>query len=160
MRAPNARQRLERILSERILIIDGAMGTMMQRAGLEEADYRGERFQDHDHDLKGDHDLLSLTRPEVVESMHRTYLEAGADIIETNTFTATRIAQADYGTEDAVYDMNRASAEIARRVAAEFSAKNPEKPRWVAGSLGPTNRTASLSPDVTDPGKRLVTFEP
>ncbi len=152
-------QRLEALLGQRILVLDGAMGTMIQRYRLTEQDFRGGRFADHPRPLKGDNDILSLTRPDVIEAIHRGYLEAGADIIETNTFNSTRISQADYGLEGLVRELNRAAAELARRVADEFTARTPEKPRFVAGILGPTNRTASLSPDVNDPGFRNVTFD-
>ncbi len=145
---------------ERILIIDGAMGTMIQQYKLDEAAFRGERFLHHHLDLQGDNDLLSLTRPDVVEAIHRAYLEAGADIIETNTFNATSISQADYEMPPGVaYDMNLASAQIARRAADDFTAQNPAKPRFVAGALGPLSKTLSLSPDVNDPGFRAVTFD-
>ena len=150
-------KRLIEALQRRILIIDGAMGTMIQRYRLEESDYRGDRFANHPRDLKGNNDLLSLTRPDVIEEIHRQYLEAGADIIETNTFNAQAISMADYGFEDHVYEMNFAAASIARRAADAFS--TPERPRFVAGAIGPTNRTASLSPDVNDPAFRSVTFD-
>ncbi len=150
---------LEKALKERILILDGAMGTMIQRHKLEEDDYRGERFKDAEKPLKGNNDLLSITRPEIIKDIHRLYFEAGADIAETNTFSGTTIAQADYGLEDAVYDINFESANIAREVADELTKKEPNKPRFVAGSMGPTNRTASLSPDVNDPGFRAITFD-
>jgi len=152
-------QTLKRLLAERILVLDGAMGTMIQTFGLEEADYRGKRFADHTTDLKGDNDLLSLTRPDVIEQIHRAYLDAGADLIETNTFNSNAVSQADYGMVNAVRDMNIAAARIARRAADAATAANPDKPRFVLGSLGPTNRTASISPDVTDPGFRSVTFD-
>jgi 5-methyltetrahydrofolate--homocysteine methyltransferase len=151
--------KLKDIIKERILVMDGAMGTMLQDYKLEESDYRGELFVDHPKDLKGDHDILSLTRPDVIETVHRAYFDAGADIVETNTFTATSISQADYGLESHAYDINLASAKIARKVADEYTANDPDKPRFVAGSLGPTNRTASLSPDVNNPGFRAVTFD-
>ncbi len=147
---------LAEALEERVLVLDGATGTMQQGCGLNEGDYRGERFAGHPTELAGNGDVLSLTRPDVVEALHRAYLEAGADIIETNTFTATRIAQADYALEGAVADMNFASAAIARRAADAFA--TPRRPRWVAGVLGPTNRSASLSPDVSDPGARNIHF--
>ncbi|MCP4123041.1 MAG: 5-methyltetrahydrofolate--homocysteine methyltransferase [Bacteroidetes bacterium] len=147
------------ILKERILVLDGAMGTMIQRYKLEEEDYRGERFKDHPGSLKGNNDLLSLTRPDIIKQIHREYLEAGADIIETNTFCSTSIAQADYQLENLVYEINFRSAEIARQVADEFTAMNPNKHRYVAGSIGPTNQTASLSPDVNLPGYRATTFD-
>src|SRR5258706_875768 len=150
---------LKQAVRNRILVLDGAMGTMLQRYNLSEKDYRGERFADWPSDLKGNHDLLNLSRPDVVEQIHREYFLAGADIIETNTFNANAVSQSDYGTQDSVYDINFASASLARKVAEEFTAKNPDKPRFVAGSLGPTNRTASLSPDVNRPGYRAVTFK-
>jgi 5-methyltetrahydrofolate--homocysteine methyltransferase len=144
---------------ERILILDGAMGTMIQQYKLTEADYRGERFKNHPTNLKGNNDLLCLTQPHIVSEIHRAYLEAGADIIETNTFNATAISQADYGTEAMAYEMNVAAAQIAKEAAAEYTSRTPDKPRFVAGALGPTNKTASLSPDVNDPSKRNVTFD-
>jgi 5-methyltetrahydrofolate--homocysteine methyltransferase len=146
-------------LEKRILVLDGAMGTMIQRYKLSEEDFRGERFKNHAHLLKGNNDLLSITRPDIIKTIHAEYFEAGADIAETNTFSGTWIAQADYKLEDAVYDINFLSAKIAREVADEFSAKNPEKPRFVAGAMGPTNRTASMSPNVNDPGFRAITFD-
>lgn len=155
----NRTELLEAAIKERILVLDGAMGTMIQRHKLEEEDYRGERFKNAEKPLKGNNDLLSITRPEIIKDIHRQYYEAGADIAETNTFSGTTIAQADYGLEDAVYDINYESAKIAREVADEMTAKEPHKPRFVAGSMGPTNRTASLSPDVNDPGFRAVTFD-
>ena len=148
------RDRLDALLSDRILVLDGAYGTAIQARGLGDEDYRGERFRDHPRDVKGDPDLLNLTRPDVVEDIHRAYLAAGADVVTTNTFTATAIAQADYGLEDVVGEMNQAGAEIARRVADEFG---PD--RFVAGSVGPTNQTLSLSPHVNDPAYRAVTFD-
>jgi len=150
---------IEEILKERILVLDGAMGTMIQRHKLEEEDFRKGWFEDHSQPLKGNNDLLSLTRPDVIEEIHRLYFEAGADIAETNTFSGTTIAQADYGLQAFVYDINFQSAKIAKKVADEFTVKNPSKPRFVAGSIGPTNRTASISPDVNDPGFRGVTFD-
>jgi 5-methyltetrahydrofolate--homocysteine methyltransferase len=155
----NPRQLLEQLLCERILIMDGAMGTMIQRHRLGEADYRGARFQDHPRDLTGDNDLLVLTRPDVIESIHHAYCEAGSDIIETNTFTATAVAQADYGLESIVYELNVQAATLAKKAAAEWTARTPDKPRFVAGSIGPTNRTLSLSPDVNDPAFRSLTFD-
>lgn len=152
-------QLLEKAIKERILVLDGAMGTMIQRHRLEEEDYRGNYFKDAVKPLKGNNDLLSITRPEIIKDIHRQYFEAGADIAETNTFSGTTIAQADYGLEDAVYKINYESAKIAREVADEITDKEPNKPRFVAGSMGPTNRTASLSPDVNDPGFRAVTFD-
>ena len=150
---------LYKALSERILVLDGAMGTMLQRFNFTEEDYRGERFKNWEHSLKGNNDLLSLTQPKAIEEVHRKYLEADADIIETNTFSGTTIAMADYHMEDLVYELNFESAKIARKICDEFTLKNPEKPRFVAGSIGPTNRTASLSPDVNDPGFRAITFD-
>lgn len=150
---------IQEILKDRILVLDGAMGTMIQRHKLEEEDFRGDRFNNHPSPLKGNNDLLSITRPDVIKEIHALYYEAGADIAETNTFSGTTIAQADYGLESAVYDINYESAKIAREVADEFTAREPHKPRFVAGSMGPTNRTASLSPDVNDPGFRAVTFD-
>lgn len=145
-------------LQQRILILDGAMGTMIQAEGLEEADYRGERFDAHPADLKGNNDLLSLTRPDIVARIHRRYLEAGADIIGTNTFNSTAVAQGDYDLSALAAELNLAGARIARQVADELSAREPEKPRFVAGILGPTPRTASISPDVNDPGARNIYF--
>lgn len=150
---------IKQILKERILVLDGAMGTMIQRHKLDEDDFRGERFKDHTKLLKGNNDLLSITRPDIIKEIHSKYFEAGADIAETNTFSGTRIAQADYKLEDIAYELNFQSAKIAKEVADEFTKKNPRKPRFVAGSMGPTNRTASLSPDVNDPGFRAVTFD-
>ena len=152
-------EQLYKALGERILILDGAMGTMIQRYNFTEEDYRGERFKDWESPLKGNNDLLSLTQPEAIEEIHRKYLLAGADIIETNTFSGTTIAMADYHMEDLVYELNYESAKIAKKVCDEFTAQNPNKPRFVAGSIGPTNRTASLSPDVNDPGYRAITFD-
>jgi 5-methyltetrahydrofolate--homocysteine methyltransferase len=148
-------EQLEKLLGERILILDGAMGTMIQRYTLEESDFREGHFENHHKSLKGNNDLLSLTRPEIIKEIHRQYFLAGADIIETNTFSGTSIAQSDYGLESAVYAINYESAKIAKEVAAEFI----DKPRFVAGSIGPTNRTASISPDVNDPGFRAVSFD-
>jgi 5-methyltetrahydrofolate--homocysteine methyltransferase len=150
---------IEQILQNRIMVIDGAMGTMIQRHKLEEEDFRGERFKDHRHPLKGNNDLLSLTRPDIIQDIHRQYLEAGADIIETNTFSGTTIAQADYHLEHVVYDLNYESARIAKEVTTEFTKKDPSKPRFVAGAMGPTNKTASLSPDVNNPGFRAISFD-
>ena len=181
-RARNRRlARLDELLKERILILDGAMGTMIQTYALEEQDHRGMRFPEsaadspHDHkhqgacpsarfadhpcDLKGNNDLLTLTRPDIIDAIHRAYLEAGADIIETNTFNSTAIAMADYRLEDRAYTLNREGARLARAIADEFEAKDPRQPRFVAGVLGPTNRTASISPDVKNPGFRNITFE-
>jgi 5-methyltetrahydrofolate--homocysteine methyltransferase len=149
---------IKSILQQRILVLDGAMGTMIQRYTLEESDFRNGWFEAHTQPLKGNNDLLSLTRPEIIKEIHAAYFEAGADIAETNTFSGTTIAQADYGLEHAVYDINYHSAKIAREVADDFTTREPEKPRFVAGSIGPTNRTASISPDVNDPGFRAITF--
>jgi 5-methyltetrahydrofolate--homocysteine methyltransferase len=153
------RKTIQDVLKERILIIDGAMGTMIQRHKLEEKDYRGERFKDWPIDLKGNNDLLCLTQPAIIEGIHREYLEAGADIIETNTFNAQRISMADYHMEDVAFDINLAAATIARRVAREYTDRNPGKPRFVAGAIGPMSKTLSLSPDVNNPGFRAVSFD-
>ena len=146
---------IKQAIKERILVLDGAMGTMLQRYNFSEADFRGKHFKDFPHSLKGNNDLLSLTQPEAVKEVHRQYFQAGADIVETNTFSGTTIGMADYHLEDFVYELNFQSAKIAREVADEFT----DKPRFVAGSIGPTNRTASMSPDVNDPGFRAVTFD-
>ncbi|MFW5447306.1 MAG: methionine synthase [Methylophagaceae bacterium] len=150
---------IKHLLEKRILILDGAMGTMIQSYKLEEADYRGERFADHGCDVKGNNDLLSLTQPKIISDIHRAYFEAGADIVETNTFNGTSIAMADYEMEDLVYELNKVSAQLARTVADEFTKNEPNKPRFVAGVLGPTNRTASISPDVNNPGFRNVSYD-
>jgi len=146
-------------LQKRILVLDGAMGTMLQRYKFSEEDFRGERFKDYPSSLKGNNDLLSLTQPEAIADVHRKYFEAGADIVETNTFSGTTIAMADYNMEDLVYELNFESAKIAKQVADQFTKANPEKPRFVAGSIGPTNKTASLSPDVNRPEFRAITFD-
>lgn len=146
-------------IQKRILVLDGAMGTMLQRYKFTEEDFRGERFKDYPTPLKGNNDLLSLTQPEAIAEVHRLYFEAGADIVETNTFSGTSIAMADYNMEDLVYELNFESAKIARKVADQFTKENPEKPRFVAGSIGPTNKTASLSPDVNRPEFRAITFD-
>src|SRR6188474_2540986 len=146
-------------LKERILIIDGAMGTMIQRHKLAEADYRGERFKDWHCDVKGNNDLLSITQPQIIMGIHKEYLEAGADIIETNTFSSTAIAQADYDMQSLAYELNVAAARCARTAADEYTAKDAAKPRYVAGAIGPLNKTLSLSPDVNNPGYRAVTFD-
>jgi 5-methyltetrahydrofolate--homocysteine methyltransferase len=153
------RPQIQEVLKKRILVLDGAMGSLIQEYKLTDADYRGERFKDFPHEVKGNNDLLSITRPDVIKEIHAKYFEAGADIAETNTFSGTSIAMADYHMEHLVYELNYQSAKIAREVADEFTAKNPDKPRYVAGSIGPTNRTLSLSPDVNDPGYRAVTFD-
>lgn len=152
---PNIYQEIQK----RILVLDGAMGTMLQQYKFSEEDFRGERFKDYLNPLQGNNDLLSITQPEAVKEVHRKYFAAGADIVETNTFSGTTIAMADYQLEDLVYELNYQSAKIAKEVAEEFTAKEPHKPRFVAGSIGPTNRTASMSPDVNDPGYRAVTFD-
>lgn len=146
-------------IKKRILVLDGAMGTMIQQYKLEEEDFRKGWFEDHDSSLKGNNDLLSLTRPEIIKTIHGKYFEAGADIVETNTFSGTWIAQADYGLEKYAYDINFHGAKLAKEAADEFTAKNPNKPRFVAGSIGPTNRTASISPDVNDPAFRNISYD-
>ncbi len=153
------KQQLLDAAAKRVLILDGAMGTMIQEHKLEEADYRGEAFANWHCDVKGNNDLLVITQPDIIYNIHCAYLEAGADIIETNTFNATTIAMADYDMEAQSKDINLAAAKLARKACDEFTAKTPDKPRYVAGVLGPTNRTASISPDVNDPGKRNVTFD-
>jgi 5-methyltetrahydrofolate--homocysteine methyltransferase len=150
---------LKQVARERILILDGAMGTMIQRYRLDEAGYRGERFKDFGRDLKGNNDLLVLSRPEIISEIHNAYFEAGADIAETNTFNAQAISQADYGLEDIAYEMNVAAAKLAGEAADAWTAKTPDRPRFVAGAIGPTNRTASISPDVNNPGFRNVSFD-
>jgi 5-methyltetrahydrofolate--homocysteine methyltransferase len=153
------REQLEKLLRQRILVMDGAMGTMLQRYMLSEPDFRGERFADHKHNLQGNSDILCLTAPQIVLDIHRQYLEAGADILETNTFTATPVSQRDYGTEALAYEISREGARLARQACDEFKTRTPDRPRFVAGSLGPTNVTASISPNVNDPGWRKVTFD-
>ena len=150
---------LEKAVKDRILLLDGAMGTMIQRYKLKEADYRGDRFADFHKDIKGNNDILSLTQPDIIKAIHKEYLKAGSDIIETNTFNATSISQDDYDMSDLAYEINLASAKIAKEAAAEYTAMNPDKPRFVAGALGPTNKTASLSPDVNNPGYRAIDFD-
>lgn len=150
---------LEKAASERILILDGAMGTMIQRHKLSEADYRGERFKDWPRDVKGNNDLLVLTQPAIIQEIHEQYLEAGSDLIETNTFNAQVISMADYGMEELAYEINVEAAKLARAAADKYNAKTPDKPRFVAGAVGPTNRTASISPDVNNPGFRNVSFD-
>lgn len=150
---------IQELLSEKILVIDGAMGTMVQQHKLQESDYRGERFKDWHQDVKGNNDLLSITQPAIIENIHRQYLEAGADIIETNTFSSTAIAQADYDMSSLAYELNLAAAHCARKVADEFNAKDPSRLRFVAGAMGPLNKTLSLSPDVNNPGYRAVSFD-
>ena len=161
-RETSASQRAEALkeaAKARILILDGAMGTMIQRYKLDEAGYRGTRFKKHSHDLKGNNDLLVLTQPKIISEIHNAYLEAGADIIETNTFNAQAISQSDYGLADVAYELNVAAAMLARDAADAWTKKTPDKPRFVAGAIGPTNRTASLSPDVNNPGFRNVSFD-
>jgi 5-methyltetrahydrofolate--homocysteine methyltransferase len=155
----NLQHPLQTLLAERILILDGAMGTMIQRHGLQEADFRGERFANHPHDLKGNNDLLSITQPEIIKNIHRQYLEAGADIIETNTFNSTSLSQEDYHLESLAYELNVAAARLAREAADEFTMRNPARPRFVAGAIGPLSKTLSLSPDVNDPGYRATTWD-
>ncbi|GAA4315057.1 hypothetical protein GCM10023115_27420 [Pontixanthobacter gangjinensis] len=151
--------KIEELLSQKILILDGAMGTMLQEYKFSEEDFRGKRFADWPVSLKGNNDLLSITQPEAIATIHRKYFEAGADIVETNTFSGTTIAMADYKMEELVYELNYESARIAKEVAQEITAENPQKPRFVAGAIGPTNKTASMSPDVNDPGFRAISFE-
>ena len=150
---------LKSILEDRILVLDGAMGTMLQNYAFQEKDFRGKRFADFPVSLQGNNDLLSLTQPQAIKEIHAKYFEAGADIVETNTFSSTSIAMADYQMENLVYELNYESAKLAKEVADSFTAKEPQKPRFVAGSIGPTNKTASLSPDVNDPGFRAITFD-
>lgn len=150
---------IQKDLEKRILVLDGAMGTMIQNHQLEEEDFRGKRFASHPCPLKGNNDLLSLTQPDLIKEIHRAYLEAGADLIETNTFSSTSIGMADYQMENLAYELNYESAKIAKEVTREFLAKTPDQKRYVAGSIGPTNKTASMSPDVNDPGYRAVTFD-
>ncbi|MDT0645399.1 homocysteine S-methyltransferase family protein [Zunongwangia sp. F260] len=151
--------RIEDLISQKILVLDGAMGTMLQEYKFSEEDFRGERFKDWPVCLQGNNDLLSLTQPEAIAEIHRKYFLAGADIVETNTFSGTTIAMADYQMEGLVYELNYESARIAKKVATDLTAENPEKPRFVAGAIGPTNKTASMSPDVNDPGYRAISFE-
>ncbi len=150
---------IKEILKDRILVLDGAMGTMLQQYKFTEEDFRGERFKAWQSPLQGNNDLLSLTQPDAIAAVHRKYFEAGADIVETNTFSGTTIAMADYHMEDLVYELNYESARIAKEVANDFTLREPEKPRFVAGSIGPTNKTASMSPDVNDPGFRAISFD-
>src|SRR5438105_5017463 len=150
---------LDEALAKRILILDGAMGTMIQRHALSEADFRGERFKAHTHDLRGNNDVLVLTRPDIISRIHHQYLEAGSDIIETNTFNSTSIVQSDYGLESLAYELNLEGARLARRACDEWTARTPDKPRLVAGAIGPMNRTLSISPDVGNPAFRATTFD-
>lgn len=153
------KNRFKELLKDRVLVLDGAMGTMIQRHELTESDYRGERFKNFPHNLKGNNDLLVLTQPNIISEIHEAYLASGADIIETNTFNANRISMADYHMEDLVIEMNKEAARLAREAADKYTNMQPDKPRLVAGSMGPTNKTASLSPDVNNPGFRAVTFD-
>ena len=146
-------------LHKRILVLDGAMGTMLQQYKFSEEDFRGERFKNFHASVKGNNDLLSITQPQAISDVHRKYFKAGADIVETNTFSGTTIAMADYGMEDLVYEINFESARIAKEVATEFTNRESNKPRFVAGAMGPTNKTASMSPDVNDPGFRAISFD-
>jgi 5-methyltetrahydrofolate--homocysteine methyltransferase len=153
------RVKIEDILKERIVILDGAMGTMIQRYKLTEQDFRNQQLKDHPHPLKGNNDLLSITRPDIIKEIHGQYFEAGADVIETNTFGSTTVAQADYHLEHLVYEINFQAAKIAKEVAEEYTRKEPNKPRFVAGAMGPTTKLASMSPDVNNPGFRAITFD-
>jgi 5-methyltetrahydrofolate--homocysteine methyltransferase len=155
---PDATQALSDLLRSRIIVLDGAMGTMIQRHTFSEAEYRGERFAEWGQDLRGNNDLLTLTQPEAISGIHRAYLDAGSDLVETNTFNAQRISLADYGMQDLAYELNFESARLARAECDAVTAADPTRPRFVAGALGPTNRTASISPDVNDPGARNVTY--
>ena len=147
------------VIKERILVLDGAMGTMIQAYNLKEEDFRGERFKNYSSSLKGNNDLLSITQPQIISEIHKKYLDSGADILETNTFSSNSISMADYNMEDLVYELNFESAKIAKKLSNEYSIKDLSKPRFVAGSIGPTNKTASMSPDVSDPGFRAITFD-
>ena len=147
------------VIKERILVLDGAMGTMIQAYNLKEEDFRGERFKNYSSSLKGNNDLLSITQPQIISEIHKKYLDSGADILETNTFSSNSISMADYNMEDLVYELNFESVKIAKKLTDEYSIKDPNKPRFVAGSIGPTNKTASMSPDVSDPGFRAITFD-
>ena len=146
------------LLQERILVLDGAMGTMIQRYKLEEEDFRGEKFKDHPSPLRGNNDILAMTRPDVIKEIHKAYMDAGADLVETNTFSSTTIAQEDYNLAEYAYELNLVNAKVAREAVEEYVKEHPEKPRFVCGAIGPTNKTASLSPDVNDPGYRAITF--
>ena len=152
-------KKIKDIIKERVLVLDGPMGTMVQGYGLIETDFRGSRFKDHPMDLVGNNDILSITRPDIISQIHKSYLQAGADLIETNTFNANSISQADYQMEHMVYDLNLQSAKIAKNISDRFTISNPNKPRFVCGAIGPTNQTASMSPDVSDPGHRNVDFD-
>ena len=152
-------QTIRALSAQRILVLDGAMGTALQKYCLEENDYRGERFKSHPSELKGNNDLLALTRPHIVREVHGSYLAAGSDIISTNTFSGTSVSQADYGLESIVYDLNVEATRLAKSIALEYSERTPEKPRFVAGAMGPTTKMLSLSPDVSDPALRAATFD-
>ena len=152
-------EQFHKALKERIVILDGGMGTMIQNLKLDEAAFRGDRFKDYDREVQGNNDLLNLTQPALLRNIHADYLDAGADIIETNTFNSTRLSQADYGMEELARELNVSSAKLAREIADEFTARDPSKPRFVAGAVGPTSRTASISPDVNNPGYRNVDFQ-
>ena len=158
-RQPNQETLLRTLLAQRILVLDGAMGTMIQARKLSDAQFRGARFKDHPHDLAGNNDLLVLTQPDVIKQIHLAYLQAGADILETNTFNSTRASQADYHLQEIAYELNKSAASLAREACDEVSAKTPDQPRFVAGVLGPTSKTASISPDVNDPGFRNTSFD-
>ena len=155
----NTYQVISDILKQRILVLDGAMGTMIQRYKFSEEDYRGIRFKDYEYPLQGNNDLLSLTQPDAIREIHEAFLDVGADIIETNTFSSTSVAMADYYMENLIYELNFESAKIAVDACKKYTDLNPNKPRFVAGSIGPTNKTASMSPDVNDPGHRAITFD-
>ena len=155
----STKKTLDDLLSKRILVLDGAMGTMIQRHQLTEKDFRGTRLAAHTRELRGNNDLLVLTRPDIIAQIHREYLEAGADLIETNTFSSTAIAQADYGLESLVYELNLEGAKLAKAACEEWTARTPDRPRFVAGSMGPTNRILSISPDVNNPAFRAMTFD-
>src|SRR2546423_7516826 len=156
---PDVKRQLDDLLQRRILVLDGAMGTMIQRYTLSEADFRGDRFRSHAHDLRGDNDVLVLTRPDVIAEIHDQYLAAGSDIIETNTFNSTAVSQADYRLEALAYELNVAGARLARAAADAWSARTPDRPRFVAGSIGPMNKTLSISPDVNNPAFRAASFD-
>ena len=156
---PEATAALTELLSSRVLVLDGAMGTMIQRSTFSEAEYRGQRFADWHRDVQGNNDLLSLTQPNTIGAIHRAYLDAGSDLVETNTFNAQRISLADYGMQSLAYELNLTAARLARAACDEVETRDPSRPRFVAGALGPTNRTASISPEVNDPGARNTSYE-
>ena len=159
MKIKDSENLLRQSLNQRILVLDGAMGTMIQSRKLTDADFRGDRFKDFEHDLSGNNDLLTLTQPEVIKAIHLEYLRAGADIVETNTFNATRSSQADYHLEDITEELNAEAARLAREACDEVTAETPDRPRFVAGVLGPTSKTASISPDVNDPAFRNTSYD-